>query len=167
VSRTFPDARMTITQVLPYLWQGGMPLTGSDMTDFGPGVRVYVMRAEVSPDEARFLGAETVHVPLHDNANEPATDPPSIYGATWAQVEALAGEVAQRQREGKPTVVLCQWGYNRSGLLVGLAMAKLGYTADDTLRIMRDSRGPHPCGYGPALNNNNFRTYVQMACGKV
>ena len=49
----FPDDRMTITQVIPHLWQGAMPMPGSDMAEYGVGVRVYLLRAEV-PARAVF-----------------------------------------------------------------------------------------------------------------
>ena len=41
----FPDDRMTITQVIPHLWQGAMPMPGSDMAEYGVGVRVYLLLA--------------------------------------------------------------------------------------------------------------------------
>ena len=155
----FPDDRMTITQVIPHLWQGAMPMPDSDMAEYGVGVRVYLLRAEVPA--LGFVGATTLHAPLFDNANDPATDPPTIHGVSWDRMHEFAEEAAQRVRDGRPCVALCQWGYNRSGLLVGLTMAKLGYKFSHILATMRASRGPHPEGYGPALNNHNFRAYVE------
>ena len=33
----FPDDRMTITQVIPHLWQGAMPMPDSNMAEYGVG----------------------------------------------------------------------------------------------------------------------------------
>lgn len=154
---------MTITEVIPNLWQGACPHLDSDFSSYGVGTLVYVLRSEVPTSQIRFTGCEWVHIPLVDDPNVPCADPPNIVGTTLQEMNALAKTVVDRVRLGRPTIALCQWGYNRSGFLVGLAMRQLGYSASDTLDKMRASRGPHPMGYGPALNNHTFRHVVEAA----
>lgn len=156
----FFDSAMTITEVIPYVWQGAMPHPETDFSFLGPDVRVFIM----CPCEHALRGCETTYRPLRDNADEPRQNPPRIEGITAPELLLLGEEVAWRQVRGLPSVSICQWGYNRSGLIVGLGMARLRYEFDDILTVMRASRGPHPHLGKVALNNNNFRAFVERAC---
>jgi protein-tyrosine phosphatase len=40
------------------------------------------------------------------------------------------------------TLVHCQAGLNRSGLVAAVALMKLGRTADEAIKLLRDSRSP-------------------------
>lgn len=160
----FEDYRMTISEVVPYVWQGATPRDSTaDFGVLGAGsvldINVFALAA---CEPAFFRGAVTIKLPIHDNANEPAENPPKIIGTTIERMRQLADSVAARAKDKLHSVALCQWGYNRSGLLVGLAMARLGYSFDDIMRLQKESRGPHPCGFGDPLNNNNFRALVRL-----
>lgn len=157
----FSDPRMTITEVVPYVWQGALPQHGT-VFDLTGKAHAFVL----CPAELDLHGCEITYKPFQDNARDRVTTPPTIVGTRLDELLILADEINARTREGAPSFVLCQWGYNRSGLLVGLAMARRGYSIDDILRIMRAARGPHPCGFGEALNNPNFLAAVAAVASK-
>jgi hypothetical protein len=51
-------------------------------------------------------------------------------------------------------LVRCQAGYNRSGLVVGLVLLRLGYDPVSAVELIREKRGPH------ALCNAYFVSYL-------
>lgn len=53
----------------------------------------------------------------------------------------LADWVAHRSAQGV-TLVHCQAGLNRSGLVTGLALVNQGYSGEAALALLRDRRGP-------------------------
>lgn len=71
------------------------------------------------------------------------------------KLDELAEEVAESVRAGKGVLVRCQAGLNRSSLVAGLAMLKLGYSADETITLIRQKRSPY------ALCNGSFVTYLK------
>lgn len=158
---SFCDSRMTISEIISDVWQGAMPQPGADFSFLGPDVHVYVM----CPCEYNLRGCAVTYAPMQDNPHDPVEDPPKIIGQSLTSLEHYADEIIERRRAGKKSVSLCQWGYNRSALLVGLAMARSGYTFEGIMRMMLASRGPHPCGFGDPLNNHNFRALVKRQAG--
>lgn len=155
----FADARMTLTVAVPGLWVGAMPEPGQDLSRFGEGLRVYVMRNDA--EKPAYGGAEVVHVPLVDNVEDPVTTPPTVRGATLPELLAIARDVGERTLSKKlPTVVCCAWGYNRSALIAAWAMVLHKRTPAAMIAALNASRGPHPMGYGQVLNNPNFRAIV-------
>jgi len=155
----FMDPRMTITQVFPNLWVGAMPVAGEDLSRYGEGLRVYVMRDEV--ETPVFGGAKVVHIPLVDNVTDPVTTPPTVRGATLPELLAIAREVGDRVFDKKlPTIVCCAWGYNRSPLIAGWSMVLRKRNPAAVIAAINAARGPHPMGYGQVLNNPSFRAIV-------
>lgn len=65
-------------------------------------------------------------------------------------VNNMADSVASYVHQDYSVLVRCEAGYNRSGLVVGLAMLHLGYEFDETLRLIRENRSPY------ALSNEYF-----------
>lgn len=81
--------------------------------------------------------------------------PDGVLNATdLAAVRVLAHRVAGAVRNGKQVLVRCQAGYNRSGLVVALAMLELGWDGDAAVRHIRGKRSGH------ALFNENFLGYI-------
>ncbi|WP_436774294.1 protein-tyrosine phosphatase family protein [Yinghuangia sp. YIM S09857] len=72
-----------------------------------------------------------------------------------ATVESLATTVRGALREGRRTLVRCQAGYNRSGLVVAQTLVELGYDAPTAIKIIRERRSPF------ALNNEVFVDYLE------
>lgn len=58
-------------------------------------------------------------------------------------VDALADEiVAALDEEDSKVLIHCQAGLNRSGLLTGLVLCKLGFEAKEALDLLRSQRSP-------------------------
>ena len=54
--------------------------------------------------------------------------------------------VERSVRAGRPTLITCMGGLNRSGLVAALALRRLGHSADEALSLLRASRGPYALG---------------------
>lgn len=63
----------------------------------------------------------------------------SLDGPDWAQVEALADWI-NVCRETGPTLVHCQAGLNRSGLLTAVALVRDGMVPSEAIALLRESR---------------------------
>jgi len=70
-------------------------------------------------------------------------------------LDEMAEVVEKSVRNGRKTLVRCQAGLNRSALIAGLAMLRLGYSADDAIRAMRQKRSPY------VLCNESFVAYLK------
>lgn len=73
---------------------------------------------------------------------------------TWVKIWSVVNEVTFRWWSGEKVLVRCQAGYNRSGLLMSLILMRLGYTAEDAIKLCREKRG------GDVLINPVFERYV-------
>jgi len=69
-------------------------------------------------------------------------------------LDDLATMAAKRVKAGMKVLVHCDAGLNRSGLVTGLALVKLGYKPDDALFLMRKKR----CA--EVLHNTVFRKHL-------
>jgi hypothetical protein len=126
------------------LWQGPRLPPG----DYSSRWDVIVFTAgEWQPAPDRFPNVEAVYARLTD---EPRPRPRAMRQALEA-----AERVAEAVRAGRRVLVTCGQGYNRSGLVTGLAMRMLGYDADDIVLILRERRGVH------ALRNRAFLRAVR------
>lgn len=65
-------------------------------------------------------------------------------------VKMAVDRVRAAQGEGKKTLVRCQAGYNRSGLVVALALVAMGRTPDEAIELIREKRSKF------ALCNEHF-----------
>lgn len=72
-------------------------------------------------------------------------------------VRVLGAAVGEAVRHGDRVMVRCQWGLNRSGLVVGLALRALGMPGDDVLALIRQRRSPW------ALSNRLFAEEIARA----
>jgi len=68
---------------------------------------------------------------------------------------ALARSIHQFRSEGKNVLVHCQAGRNRSGLVVGTALAYDGFSGSAAVKRIKGTRGPE------ALSNDVFRSFVE------
>ncbi|GAB2733748.1 protein-tyrosine phosphatase family protein [Nocardioides pakistanensis] len=68
----------------------------------------------------------------------------------------LADEVVAAVQRGDRVLVRCQAGMNRSGLVAGLAMMKMGWSCDDAVARMRQARSDY------VLFNAEFVAYLRQ-----
>ena len=85
------------------------------------------------PWERYKLGPNTqrVEIRLYDSADIPPEE----------QLNEIADQVVESLTHGK-TLVHCQAGLNRSGLISGLALIKMGRTPTDAIALLREKRHP-------------------------
>lgn len=66
------------------------------------------------------------------------------------KVRAFADEAYDHHQAGRKVLVRCQAGLNRSGLVVALALLRMGYSASEAVALIRERRSPW------ALYNERF-----------
>jgi len=66
----------------------------------------------------------------------------------------LADWLYDRWTRGDTVLVRCQAGWNRSGLVMALALIRAGMSPSDAVKTLREIRSPH------ALLNPDFEAYV-------
>ncbi len=138
---------MSASRITPKLWQGSKPPQGPGLA--AQGVRLVVLCArEHQPHSQRFPGVVVLHAPLDD---DPHRDP----SAQELQIAHEASSVvASALQQGHRCLVTCAMGLNRSGLVSGLALVRLGASAPTAIALIRRARG------NDALSNPRFRDYL-------
>lgn len=116
-----------ISHVVDGLWQGGCVQDAKLDDDFDLVVSLY-------PWERFALGPNTERVEIQ------AYD--SHDGMDWDDLEDAANLVENALQEGKKVLVHCQAGLNRSGLVSARALMKAGYSAQEAIDLLRNSRSP-------------------------
>ncbi len=108
------------------LWMGGC-LDGTELPDhFRTVISLYPLeRYRLHQD------TERIEYPFKDAAFVPEL----------GKLHTAARQVLDAAREG-PTLVHCQAGLNRSGLVAGLALVLDGYEPDDAIALLRARRSP-------------------------
>lgn len=113
-----------ISHVDGNLWQGGCKPGAALPHDFAFVVSLYPWgRYELGPN------TERVEVEMYDHGSMPDI----------GQLHNLARLVNGYRRRGK-TLVHCQAGLNRSGLVAGLALVLDGMKPADAVRLLREKR---------------------------
>jgi protein-tyrosine phosphatase len=146
--RDTPDPDAPWHEIIPQLWMGGHHYGAAD------GVRVSaVVGAEF--DVVISLYRLDGHGPAagveHHYLDIP--DGPLLPDQVGA-ARAMATIAAAAVRAGRQVLVRCQFGYNRSGLVVAQTLADLGYSMDDAILLIRRRRSPW------ALHNELFVNYL-------
>ena len=72
-----------------------------------------------------------------------------------SKLDYLAERVETDVRSGKKVLVRCQAGINRSALVAGLTLLRMGLTVDEALAWMREARSPY------VLMNRSFVAYLR------
>lgn len=136
-------------RVAPRLWQGAAP----DPTKVYPEFDVIILAAhEFQPRMPRFRGT-LIRAPFDDTQRPTATERRIAIRA--------AREVAKRLRKHERVLVTCQMGWNRSGLVVGLALRMVSrLSGDEIVERIRKARGPD------ALSNRSFERIVRGFDGR-
>ena len=138
----------TSSPLLKGLWIGSAPPTGPLV---GERFHVLVLCAvEYQPLDEQFPNVQVVHAPFSD-AGFPMTE-------DEAETAIAAGEVVSHfVRKRKNVLVTCAQGRNRSGLVAGIAMAKIfpRLGCKQIVSAIRQVRGRN------ALSNEDF---VELLC---
>ena len=72
----------------------------------------------------------------------------------FGQVDDIADWVVSCMKNG-PTIVHCQAGLNRSSLVAGRALTKIGYSGPQAIRLLREKRSP------ACLCNKSFEAWLR------
>lgn len=134
-------------EIIPSLWQGGM-YYGPSMTPASPGPEdfdVTVAMAGKGDEQTKVLTPERYFFYIEDDRLGPGEM------ALVRQAHDLTIEALERHRK---VLVRCQAGWNRSGLVVGLVLRSLGWSAQETIDLIREKRDPS------ALCNEHFVKYI-------
>ena len=140
------------SEVLPGLWQGGT--AGDDETIYGranANARItakdfdtvitmygYAQPVDWQVKEFRFAVYDS---DMKDFDAEELFDLVRVAHTDW--------------QKGKKVLIRCQAGWNRSGLIMALVLMREGYTADQAVSLIRDTRSKY------ALCNNHFVDFLQ------
>ena len=126
-----------VSHVEGNLYQGGC-LHGVRLPDgFKHVVSVYPWEQYALPE-----GCDRIEAFMHDSLDQNPSD-----------AIGLAEEVINLLDDG-PTLVHCQAGCNRSGLVAALVLIKLGHSPQEAVDLLRKSRSPL------VLSNETFERFV-------
>jgi len=117
------------TQITPFLWMGGSPDTYTPPSlppSLDAILNLYVWAKYKVPS-----GVEYKEETMYDTSEG---SPDS--GNAWA----LAAWAFKRVKSGRTTLIHCQAGLNRSGLITGMVMMLMGWTAEEAIAEMRKRR---------------------------
>jgi hypothetical protein len=136
-------------EIVPNLWMGGML--------YGPTAEPFF------PDENDFDVCVSMAGRGHPKLQLPNVKffyPYLIADGELHRAEKMlvADALVQVMRHlelGHKVLVRCQAGYNRSGLVVALALMDLGHSADEAIALIRKKRSLH------ALCNPRFVDYIK------
>lgn len=136
-------------EIRPHLWMGG-----HYWTDPSGEPQLAVVRDEFELVVSLF--SQTGHGPDPDVEHRVLEIPDApLVAAQIEQVRRLAEEVADEVKNGRKTLVRCQAGLNRSGLVTGHALMCMGLAAGDAITLIRRRRSPF------ALHNPTFEEYLR------
>lgn len=133
----FDGGRLSdLDEILPDLWIGGHP---KEVSEFK-----YIF-CLVSKCAYQVASHQTVTIAPFEDVT--GLEIPSNF------LHDLADQVLKCHQRGK-TLVHCEHGLNRSALVIGLVLVKLGYTPTDAVAHLKAVR------YFDALNNRTFNDWL-------
>lgn len=127
-----------ISQIKGNLWMGGCAGGMILPTEFEHLVSLYPWEKYQAPSLKSQLYVEAYDAEVEELV--PTLEPL----VTWIRSRTKIG----------PTLVHCQAGLNRSGLLVGLTLIREGLNARDAIALMREKRSP------AVLCNKSFENHL-------
>lgn len=133
-------------EVVPGLFQGGHDVRGQRRTACVVGSE-FDLVVSLATREGYGPDPDVEHVVLR--LADAGIDP-----ATGARVQAVSDRVAEAVGDGRRVLVRCSGGLNRSGLVVALALVRLGRSSEEAMELVRAARGPW------ALTNPGFVAYL-------
>ncbi|MEV6135923.1 hypothetical protein AB0L63_07640 [Nocardia sp. NPDC051990] len=143
-----PDANAPWNEIVPQLWMGGHHYGNAE------GVRVPAIVGTEFDVVISLFQAEG-HGPGPDVEHHHLAIPDTaLHAEQLAAARELARIAAAAVRADRSVMVRCQYGYNRSGLVVAQTLLELGHSVDNAIALIRRRRSRH------ALNNEFFVTYL-------
>lgn len=133
---------MNASKIWPGLFQGGAPESARHVKQAGFQLLVLCAR-EIQPPDHALRGLPALRCPLLD-VDDPIDDD------TWSMIWRTAHTVAHSVEQRRATLVTCAQGWNRSGLVTGVALHLL--TGWDGRRVVAHIQGRRE----HALNNPTF-----------
>lgn len=135
------------TEILPGLWQGGtsessllgQPTKPGHYRGKRPFDLIVTLYADAQPAP---WGVEEIRYGFPDAELEPAD---------LARIREIAAYAGARWQQGARVLVRCQAGVNRSGLVTGLILTSVGWSAQEALDALLQARSP------AVLANSHFR----------
>lgn len=119
------------------LWQGSRPPAGRAVAD--AGFEVLVLCA-LEHQRGGYEGVAVHRVAL-DDADDGGDGARPLTQAEWTRARAMGHLVASGVRAGLPTIVTCNEGRNRSGLVVACAVHVLsGLPGPECVALVRRAR---------------------------
>lgn len=147
--RDAPEPHAPWDEITARLWMGG-----HRWADAEGGIRPVVVGSEF--DLVISLFSRPGHGPSRSVEHVVAEMPDDpLTSGQINRVRELARLAADAARGGRTTLVRCQYGYNRSGLVVGQALMELGMDAGTAIDLVRSRRSPW------ALHNLIFEQYLR------
>ncbi|MFB9509962.1 dual specificity protein phosphatase family protein [Streptomyces aurantiacus] len=137
------------SEIVPGLWMGGHEYAGrSGEPEFAVVHDEFdlVLTLLQLPGHGPDAGVEHHVWPIPDGP---------LDGTQLAGVMRLAVTAGEALDDGRRVLVRCYHGYNRSGLVVGHALALAGHPPDEAIRLIRSRRSPW------ALHNELFVEYLR------
>lgn len=135
-------------EIIPGLFQGGhYRRTHADIEEvvvadeFDLVVSLYKRHGHGPSSHVREL-----HRPIPDGR---------LTGSERALIDEIVAPIVEALELGGKVLVRCQAGYNRSGLVVALAMLAKGYDPGQAIDLIRRKRSPY------ALCNEHFVEYIE------
>ncbi|WP_433757371.1 protein-tyrosine phosphatase family protein [Nocardia sp. CA-135398] len=145
-----PDADAPWHEIVPQLWMGGHHYGNAD------GVRVPAI-VGTEFDVVISLFQADGHGPGPDVEHHHLAIPDAeLRAEQLTAARELARIAAAAVRADRCVMVRCQYGYNRSGLVVAQTLLDLGHSVDDAIALIRLRRSRY------ALNNEFFVNYLTI-----
>jgi protein-tyrosine phosphatase len=135
-------------RIIPGLYQGSRPSKGSALRLAGFDALV-LCAGEFQPDAGAFPGMRVHHAPLDDHQYRITDD-------EWMQIISAAEFAMSNIHRNRRVLVTCQMGWNRSGIVNGVAVMMLtGCKADEAVRQIRRKRSK-------GLSNRSFAKQLNI-----
>lgn len=141
---------MLYSEVVPGLWMGGTAdddwvEVSKDLSNFNHGIDFQAVVTLFSWAHPMPWGIEELRWGFADGSLDFIDKERLFRTADWGY---------ERWRAGDKTLIRCQAGLNRSGLLTALILMKADFSVDDAIRTIRNKRS------SIALFNDHFVDYL-------
>lgn len=126
--------------ILPRLWQGSAPKPGRSVARHG--FQALVLAAEEHQPPARgFPGVRVMHAPLDDHYEPIGAD-------EWEHIIRAANFAVGNVSCGRRTLITCQAGLNRSGIITALTVCLLtGMSGREAVSLVQRRRPDALCNH--------------------
>lgn len=138
------------TEILPGLWMGGTHdedwvNEGKELSDFEHGIPFDAVATLFAWAHPMPWGIEELRWGVADG---------DMYHVDETRLMRVSEWAYDRWQAGDRTLIRCQAGMNRSGLVTALVLMRADYSAADAIRLLREKRSE------VVLFNNHFVDYL-------